>query len=36
MIVLEHNIIPDDLGMGREKYKKEKEHAKNKNLNRRR
>ncbi len=22
MIVLEHNIIPDELGMGREKHKK--------------
>ncbi len=36
MIVLEHNIIPDDLGMGREKHKKEKEHAEDKNFNRRR
>lgn len=36
MIVLEHNIIPDDLGMGRKKHKKEKKHAEDKNLNRRR
>ena len=36
MIVLEHNIIPDDLGMGREKHKKEKKHAEDKNFNRRR